>query len=172
MTEISGAVTNGGPHGLTDAEKLAAIGTYLKTLTVLEKDLRAKVTADMGASHVERVGAYLPDGTKLAAVGHTDGRKAAKVTDPVAALKWCIERYPEEIVQAINPAFLKRLTDHAKTVGKVGELGVDPGTGEMLPFIEVVQGDPFVTVTATEEGVQRMEALAYGFAAMLEGPRG
>lgn len=157
--------------GLTDAEKLSALETYLKTLTAMSKELRAKVTADMGRRHDERVGAYLPDGTKMASVGYSGGAKKAKVTDPAAALRWCMKQYPDEIIGAINPAFLKKLTDHALAVGQVGEPGVDPLTGEMLPFIEVVQGSAYVSVTTTNEGVQRMEALAYGFAGMLEAPQ-
>lgn len=155
--------------GLTDAEKLAALETYLKTLEPIAKALRAQVTADMGARRVERVGAYLPDGTKMAAVGYSGGRKTAKVTDSAAALKWCQAQYPEAIVQAINPAFLKAITDHSAKVGFVGEPGVDPHTGELLTFIEVVQGNPYVTVTTTTEGVDRLAALAGGFVAMLEG---
>jgi len=155
------------PVGLTDAEKLAALETYLKALAPIAKALRAKVTRDMGAMHVERVGAFL-DGEKLAAIGYSGGRKTAKVTDPAAALKWCIDKYPAEIVKAINPAFLKVLLDAAKVGGNVGDPGVDPWTGEVLGFIEVSQGDPFVSVTTTEAGVARMEALANGFTAQLE----
>jgi hypothetical protein len=156
-------------ESLTDAERLAALETYVKTLKTITDGLRATVTEDMGVRRVERVGAYLPDGTKMAAVGYNGGRKTAKVTDPAAALKWCLDRHPDEIVQAVNPAYLKALTDYALKVGEVGEPGVDPHTGELLDFIEVQQGSPYVTVTTTKEGVARMQALAYGFAGMLEG---
>jgi hypothetical protein len=169
MTDLtSGAVTDGGP-GLTDAEKLTAVGTYLKALAPIEKALRARVTEDMGVRRVERVGAYLPDGSKMGAVGYNPGRKTAKVTDPAEALRWCLRNYPDEIVRAINPVFLKALTDYAAKVGEVGESGMDPRTGEELRFIEVQQGSAYVTVTTTDEGVARMQALAGGFAAMIEG---
>lgn len=156
------------PAELTDAEKLTALETYVKTLKGLSDGLRAAVTADLKARRVERVGAYLPDGTKLGAVGYNEGRKAAKVTDPAAALAWCIKRYPEEIVKAISPAFLTKLLDAAKD-GEVGGHGVDPMTGEELPFITVTRGEPFVTVTKTPEGTARMTALALGFPKMLGG---
>lgn len=154
--------------GLTDAEKLAALETYLKVLKPMAEALRAKVTEDLGVRRVERVGAYLPDGVKLASVSYSGGNKTAKVTDPEAALKWCLNRYPDEIVKAVNPAFLTALTDYAKKVSKVGEHGVDPRTGEVLDFIEVVQGKAYVTVTTTEEGSERMAGLAGGFVGMLE----
>jgi hypothetical protein len=176
MTDTTpGAATDGGPgQGLTDAEKLAALGTYIKVLTDMEKDLRAAVTSDMGKRHVEKVGAYLPDGTKMASVSHTPGRKSARVTDDAAALAWCLRNHPEEVqtVQMIRPAYLKMLLDLAKADdAAAGSLGMDPLTGEELPFIEVTQGSPFVTITTTTDGRNRMAALAGGFAGMLEGPQ-
>lgn len=154
--------------GLTDAEKLAALQTYLKVLKGIEDSLRARVTTDLAARRVERVGAYLPDGVKLASVGFSKGRKTAKVTDSAAALAWVQKRHPAAIVTAINPAWLKGLLDAVKAVSEVGELAVDPETGEILEFVEIVQGNPYVTVTTTDEGVDRMSALAHGFTAMLE----
>jgi hypothetical protein len=152
----------------TDAEKLAAVGTYVKVLTGIEKGLRAAVTKDMGDRRVEKVGAYLPDGTKMASVSRSDGKKTARVTNPAHALLWCLKHHPEEIVQAINPAFLKKLTDYAQANCEIGEHGVDPYTGEELTFIEVARGNPYVTITTTDDGVARMTALAQGFAGMLE----
>lgn len=159
------------PAALTDAEKLAAIETYIKTLTPIAQALRAKVTADMGALRTEKVGAYLPDGVKLASVSRSDGRRSGKVTDEDAALAWCLKVHPEQVqtVQVIRPAYLKMLCDLAKADdAKAGALGVDPETGEELPFIRVEQGNPYVSVLTTDEGVVRMTALAHGFAGMLE----
>lgn len=174
--ETTGAAINGGPAGLTNAEKLTAVQTYLKALAPIEEALRHTVNIEMGTVHAERVGAYLPDGTKLGAVSRSEGRKSAKVRDEAAALAWCVQNYPDEVrvVRVINPVFLKTLLDVSKTQ-PVGGPGVDPRTGEELPFIEVSQGSPYVSVTTTEEGVERMTALAYGFPKMLErahpGPR-
>jgi hypothetical protein len=155
--------------GLTDAEKLAALETYLKVLKASAEALRTRVTADMGVRRVERVGAFLPDGTKLAAVSRSDGRKSVKVTDEAAALAWAERNYPGEVqsVRAIRPAFLKKLLDVAGSL-PVGSAGLDVSTGEELPFIEVTQGNPYVMVTTTDDGVERIAALANGFVAMLE----
>lgn len=173
MTEqtTGGAITGAAPAGgLTNAEKLTALQTYLKALRPMEEHLRAAAVADMQAARAERVGAYLPDGEKIGAVRLNKGRKTAKVVNPTEALAWCLKKYPEAIVSAINPAFLKKITDHAAAVGMVGEPGVDPIDGEVLDFIEVQQGSPSVTVTTTPEGVARMTELAHGFAGMLEAP--
>lgn len=174
MTDTTpGAVTDGGPgvpEGLTDAEKLSALQTYMAVLKPIEAALRARVTADMGKQHVERRGAYLPDGTKLASVGYSGGRKSVKVTDDAAALAWAERNYPDEVetVRVVRPAFLKKLLDVAGSL-PVGSEGLDPATGQILDFIKVTQGNPFVSVTTTEEGVERMSVLANGFVAMIEG---
>lgn len=170
--ETPGAATDGGPGGLTDAEKLTALETYIKTLKSIADHLREAVTADLKARRVERVGAYLPDGTKLGAVGFVAGSKRARVTNPEHALIWCAKRYPDEIIRTINPAFLKKITTYSQAVAGVGEHGVDPATGEELTFIVVEQGEPHIAVTKTPEGTSRMEALAHGFAGLLEAPRG
>lgn len=172
--ETMGAPATGVPtgDGLTDAEKLTALQAYMKALKPIEEQLRAAVTADMEARSVERVGAFLPTGEKLGTVGYRQGNKTARVINPSAALAWCQKEYPEAIVQAVSPAFLKKLTDHAAAVGEVGEPGVDPDTGRVLDFIEVQRGAPGVTVTPTKDGVARMTQLATGFAGMLEAPAG
>jgi hypothetical protein len=169
MTDNPGADEIVGPSGLTDAEKLAALETYLKVLEPVAKSLRARLAVDMGRAHVEKVGAFLPDGVKLASVGRSDGRKSAKVVDEAAALVWAEKNYPDEVqtVRAIRPAFLKKLLDVAGSL-PVGSDGLDSATGQVLPFIKVVQGNPYLVVTTTDEGVERMTALANGFTAMLE----
>jgi hypothetical protein len=156
---------------LTDAEKLAALGTYIKVLTAMERDLRTAVEKDMGTRHVEKVGAYLPNGTKMASVSRSEGKRTVKV-DEVAALKWCQNQYPGEVVavEMIRPAFMKKLVDIAGSL-PVGSKGLDSKTGEELPFITVMQGSPYVSITTTSEGVETMTALAHGFAGMLEGPK-
>lgn len=170
--DTTGAPIAGAPAGpeLTNAEKLTALLSYMKALKPMEAHLRAATAADMLAHKSERVSAYMPDGLKIGAVGYNPGNKSASVVDQAAALAWALAKYPEEIVKAVNPAFLKALTDYAAATGAVGEPGVDPRDGEMLPFITVSKGAAFVTVTPTKEGVARMTALAHGFAGMLEGP--
>lgn len=156
--------------GLTDAEKLAALDTYIKVLTETARKLRTSVTEDMSVRHVEKVGAFLPDGTKIASVTRSGGKKTAQVADADAALAWCQHRYPDEVVtvKMIRPSFQTRLLTLAGSL-PVGSQGVDPFTGEELPFIKVVTGSPYVTVTKTDDGVARMTALANGFTGMLEG---
>lgn len=176
MTDVPdpGPLDFGGPDEveLTAKQKLAALDAYLKVLDPIARALRAEVERQMGKDHDERVGAFLPDGTKLASITRSDGAKKARITDPGAALRWCLRAHPEHIytIEAIRPAFLTLLLDAAKT-GSVGEHGYDPSTGEVLDFITVEQGSAYVTVKGTDEGKARMTALAHGFAGMLEGPQ-
>ncbi len=164
-------MTDEATEKLTDAEKLTALDMYLKALKPHSDALRAQVTEDFGVRHVEKVGAYLPDGTKIGSVTYRNGAKTARITDQRAALEWCLKEHPEQIMQAIRPAFLDMLLDVAKKEGQVGGHGVDPSTGQELDWIEVTQGSPVVTVTTTPEGKARMAQLAGGFARMIEGPQ-
>jgi len=159
------------PQELTDAEKLAALETYIKVLKGQADALRANVTTDLGKRHVEKVGAYLPGGTKMASVSYRPGAKSARITDEAEATRWAIRNHPEQIMQVVRPAYLAMLLDYAKKESEIGGHGFDPATGEELDWIEVVKGPPGVTVTTTAEGRARMAELAGGFAGMLEGPK-
>lgn len=175
MTDTTtGVVADGGPgpDGLTEKQKLVALETYIKFVKSIADEMRARVTKAMGDNDDERVGARLPDGTKLGAITYSEGRRAAKVTDEAAALAWCERVHPSEVqtITIIRPAYLKMLLDLAKADdAPAGAHGVDPETGEVLPFIEVQQGAPFISVTSTKEGTARMQALATSFPNMLGG---
>lgn len=166
------ATDGGGPvvWEPTNAEKLAALDMYIKTLTAMASSLRHTVTIDMGTQHVEKVGAYLPDGTKIASVSRLEGNKSVKVSNEADLLAWCLKNYPDEVqtvtAQTVRPAFLKKLLDDSKSQ-PVGP-GLDTRTGQELPFIQVTRGDPFVRVDTTDEGVTAMGRLAYDFLDMIE----
>lgn len=154
------------PHVPTKAEQLAALDMYLKALKPIAEDLRVQVAAEMKANHDERKGAYLPDGTKIASVTLNDGRRSAKITDHDKALAWCAQRYPSEIVtvKTIYPAFLTLILDASKAAGT----GIDPRTGEALPFVSVVTGENFVSIHPTDEGTESVLRLAHDFPEMIE----
>lgn len=163
--------TNGVPNetpALTDAEKLVALDLYAKALAPYGTALRGTITEDFAARRVEKVGAYLPDGTKIGSVSYRKGAKTARITDEAEAVRWAVKHHPEQIMQAVRPAFLTMLLEIAKKDGVVGGHGFDPSTGEELPWIDVVEGPPGVTVTSTPEGKERMAAIAGGFAGMIE----
>jgi hypothetical protein len=152
---------------LTDAEKLTALDMYVKALKPHGDALRARITDDFSARKVEKLGAYLPDGTKIGSVSYRKGAVTARITDDQAALRWAMEKHPEQIMQAVRPAFLAMLLDVAKKDGIPGACGYDPADGEALEWIEIVQGPPGVTVTTTPEGKARMAEIAGNFAGTL-----
>lgn len=167
--EMSGAAQSGGPAGgeLTSIQQLVALDAYTKALGPHVTALRAQVLAEMEAADDERKGAKMPDGTKIGAVSYRKGSVTASLSDPAAALAWCLKEHPDEIMQAIRPAFVTHLLDIAKKEG----FGFDPTTGQILPFIAVSKGNPGVTVTTTPEGKAFAASLVSGTARMIEGAR-
>jgi hypothetical protein len=162
--ETTGSAVGGGPAGPSDVQQLVALDGYMKALKPQADTLRARVTEQMAASDDERKAAKLPDGTKIGAVSYRNGAVSAHVTDEAAALAWCIREHPEQIMQAIRPAFLTMLLDVAKKEG----FGFDPATGQALDWIKVGRGAPGVTVTTTPEGKAFAQSLVNGFAGMIE----
>lgn len=143
-----------------------ALDLYIKSLGAQASALRAEVHRQMIRDHDERKAAVLPDGTKIGAVSIRKGSTSARITDEAAALRWAIDKHPEQIMQAIRPAFVTLLLDAAKKAG----VGLDPSTGEVLDFIEVSTGNGGITITTTPEGKDRMAQIAGGFAGMLTAP--
>lgn len=70
------------------------------------------------------------------------GRKTIVVDDARALLAWVKERHPEEIVESVNPAFLK-------TFGEVE--GQVHWQGEPVDFMVVKQGEPYIAVKGNDE---------------------
>ena len=116
--------------------------------------------ADLGA---ERIRVTDDDGTDLGAVSITAGRVSAKVTDPAAFQQWVADRHPSELVQQVRESFTKKVLDQAVTAGDP----VDAATGEVIPGVEVVAGEPFLTVRPTSEARSRMRETL-----RTSGPRG
>lgn len=81
------------------------------------------------------------DGELLGKATMTTGRTKLVVTDEAALLKWLYETHPSEIVSSPNPAYLRQLEERARSLGHA----VD-SCGELVPGVELVQGDPYVSV--------------------------
>lgn len=107
-----------------------------------------KLASALGASKLELTvtGA---DGVVLGTVALRAGRVSVTVTDDAAFTKWVQDRYPTEIVtvEAVRPAFRTKLIEYAKKHGEP----VDPGSGEVVPGLQVAYGDPHLAVAPTAE---------------------
>lgn len=136
---------------MTDIPQLAREHAALKVVADVVK-AQQDVTKDqlstaMGDLGVKSVTAKLPDGTELGSVSLAKGRVAARVKDPVAFANWVAEQYPSEVEIRIRPAFEKSLLDDAKKVGSP----VDRHTGEVIPGVEIGQGEPYLTTRLSED---------------------
>lgn len=79
----------------------------------------------------------------LAKASMSSGRAKLVVTEPNKLLEWVKANHPTEVVEAVNPAYLKSVEARAKELG----LGaVIDSTGEVIPGVEVQTGDPVVSV--------------------------
>lgn len=70
----------------------------------------------------------------------------AKVANEAAFLAWVREHHPSEIVEAVRPAFARRVLDQVRQDGG----WVDQATGELVdvPGVVVETGEPRVVVTS------------------------
>ena len=71
----------------------------------------------------------------------TSGRQKLTVTDERALVEWVRRNHPTEIVESVNPAYLKVLEAAGKSLGAV----VDD-QGEVVPGVEITVGEAFVSV--------------------------
>ncbi|ORA25215.1 hypothetical protein BST13_33300 [Mycobacterium aquaticum] len=70
------------------------------------------------------------------------GRKSIVVSDDRALLAWVKEHHPDEIVESVNPAFLKTFSE---IDGQVH------WNGEPVDFMAVKQGEPYLAVKGNDE---------------------
>jgi len=100
----------------------------------------------------QRIKTALPFGDTVA--GRTDdqivckaswvkGRQKITVTNDTELLAWVKEHRPTELVESVNPAYIKSF----KAVGGV----VIDSQGEPVPGVEVIEGEPYVTVRASDD---------------------
>jgi hypothetical protein len=121
-------------------------------ITAEHKPVKADLLADMVDAGVERVRVLDDDGLNLGAVTLACGDPRAKVVDDRAFLAWVVDRYPGEVVQQVRDAFTKKLLDGATAAGEP----VDALTGEVVPGVELVAGDPYLMVRPAAGAKERM----------------
>jgi hypothetical protein len=84
-------------------------------------------------------------GQPVAKASMVHGRTKLVVTDEQALLDWVTDLHPTELVYQVNPAFMKQLETRAKELGHP----VD-SNGELVPGVELVEGEPYVSVRKAE----------------------
>ena len=71
----------------------------------------------------------------------TAGRTKLVVVDEEKLITWLQYNHPEEIVISPNPAYMRQIEERARSLGQP----VD-GEGELVPGVELVAGEPYVSV--------------------------
>jgi hypothetical protein len=104
------------------------------------------------------------DGQLLGKATMTTGRTKLVVTDEAKLLAWLQYNHPTEIVITPNPAYLKALESTARNVGAV----ID-NQGEIVPGVELVSGDPYVSVRKEKDAPFVVAQLLSGGRVSLDG---
>lgn len=90
----------------------------------------------------DRSTAVLPNGSEIGTVTLAAGRTTARLSDEAAFRAWVEKVHPDQMetvtITRPDPGFVARLMSAAQKLGHP----VDAETGEEVPGITVVQGDP------------------------------
>jgi hypothetical protein len=107
------------------------------------KELADQAKADLQALEVGDTVAGRYDGQIIAKATKTKGRKKLRVINETGFVEWVYRRWPDETwqIRSIGEAFRKKLEDKALALGAL----IDDD-GEVCPHVEVVEGDPYITV--------------------------
>jgi hypothetical protein len=128
------------PSVLRDAATRAAVWGVIAAAA---KDRQDEAKAELASLEPGDTVAAKVGGQIVGKATQTKGRSKLAVHDEAAFLEWVKAAHPTEVVEAVNPAFVKSLEARAK------ELGLGPvidNQGEVVPGVEIVSGDPYVTV--------------------------
>jgi len=108
--------------------------------------VRQELLAHMTGSEIRQVGVRDDQGQDLGTVyvGGNRGLKAV-VTDEAAFLAWVRRTRPDDVVETVRESTRKALLDAASKAG----VAVDTTTGEVIPGVELVTGDPYLAARPT-----------------------
>jgi len=108
--------------------------------------------ADFGAKSMT---VEATDGVTLGTLSLVAGKVTVKVTDERAIREHVRRTAPTELIEMVNPAYLKKLLDGATAAGEL----VDVTTGEVLPGVGFVESAPYVACRPNADAKARMADL-------------
>ncbi|WP_372663682.1 hypothetical protein [Amycolatopsis kentuckyensis] len=103
-------------------------------------------TLDTGDSKA----ATLDDGTRLGKVTKAHGRVTAAVYSEPEFLAWVKQNYPDEVMTVVRPAFEHKILEATKKYNEA----IDPNTGEEVPGVGLIAGNPYITYRAERGAVE------------------
>lgn len=142
---------------MADQRSLTVQAVALKILSDRVAARRVEVNRALAESMVEgdRSSARLDSGVAVGAVTFTKGSSKARVVNETQLLQWVIAEHPDQIMQAIRPAYLAELLTVAV---KHGEAVTQDG--EPFPGVQVVESGGYISVRPdTEKIPELLEAI-------------
>jgi hypothetical protein len=121
------------------AVKLAVLRALKSRIRDIELQVSEHFLSTMDVGDAKA--AALPDGTRLGKVTKAAGKSTPQVVDESAFLNWVEQNHPSEIQSSVRPAFRDKILGTVKAHGRA----VDWTTGEVVPGIELRQGDPYIS---------------------------
>jgi len=116
---------------------------------------REELVQILAAEDSGRVPVRDADGVELGTATLCGGKEKAKVVDEDALLAWVKEHRPDQLRQVVEPAYVKALLKQADTEGAAA----DETTGEVIPGIEFVETNAYVSVKPNQLAKDRMGEL-------------
>jgi hypothetical protein len=147
-----------------DMREAAARAVVYQIIEQAAKARKDEARAELAALEPGDTIAGKWDGQLLGKATMTTGRMKLVVTDEQKLLEWLQYNQPDEIVMSINPAYLRLLESRAKEVG-----GVIDSKGELIPGLELVHGDPYVSVRKEKDSPFLVAQLLSGGRISLDG---
>ena len=92
------------------------------------------------------------------------GRQRLTITDVRALTEWVRDHHPTEIIESVNPAYMKVLEATAKNLGVV----ID-NQGEVIPGVEITYGESYVSVRKDKDATGLVAELLTSGRVSLEG---
>ena len=132
----------------TAALRLAALYALKDAITTAYNEARKEAEDELDPS--DRKSAVLPNGANIGTISYTKGSFTAKVTDPDLLLGWVKDNAPGEVVtvETVRESYVKALLGRVKDSDGAA---YDAKTGEVIPGVEFVHGDPYVKTAQTAE---------------------
>lgn len=132
------------------------------------KELADAAKAELAELEVGDTVAGRYQGQIVAKATKTKGRRKIRVVNEVGFVEWVYRRWPDETwqIRSIGAAFRKKLEEQALALGAL----IDED-GVVCPHVEVVEGDPYITVRKEKDAPFIVAQLLSSGQLSLEGPR-
>lgn len=141
------------------ANRLLITRVMKDKLSEADRDLRDRALADFDQPGVRDIGVIA--GEQIGSVQLIKGRQAWRVVDNDALLAWVKANHPDEVVtvENVRGSYIQAILARAKADGGA----FDPETGDSIPGVDVVHGEPTLNVKPSEDAADVIgRALAEG----------